>query len=243
MNKGVIMYSKSLILVYFLLTPLISFGGEPEDVTLTNKIVKNSPVGAEQAISADQIIQNYKNDIEIAIQNDAKQILVDATFTVPVKPQLVWETLTDFENIPNFISSVLSTRIINRTENILYVSQDSIIKLGVLTFSFESIRQVNLFPFWKIRERMIKGNMRKMEETTQLLLEGDQTRIAYHASIVPDMWVHKFIGQVFIEDEAREQFQEIIEEILRRESKRVSYQKGNNIILDASTVRPLNLSR
>jgi len=124
----------------------------------------------------------------------------------------------------------------------LYVSQDSIIKIGFFTFSFESTRQINLFPFWKIRERMVKGNMRKMEETTQLLLEGDQTRITYHANIVPDMWVQKFIGQVFIEDEAREQFQEIIEEILRRERKRVSYQQGNNV-LDARTVRPLSLSR
>ena len=56
------------------------------------------------------------------------------------------------------------------------------------------------------------------------------------------MWVQNIIGQVFIEDEAREQFQEIIEEILSRERKRVRYQQGNNK-LDASTVRPLSLSR
>jgi len=49
------------------------------------------------------------------------------------------------------------------------------------------------------------------------------------------MWVQKFIAQVFIEDEAREQFQEIIKEILRREQ--ISYQQGNNI-LDANAVRP-----
>jgi carbon monoxide dehydrogenase subunit G len=242
MNKSAFMFSKLLILVFFLLTPLISFGSEPEDVALKDAVVKNNLVGAEQVISADQTIQSYNNDIEITIQNDGEQIVVDATFTVPVKPQLVWETLTDFDSIQNFISSVQSSKIINRTENTLYVSQDSIIKIGFFTFSFESTRQINLFPFWKIRERMIKGNMRKMEETTQLLLEGDQTRITYHANIVPDMWVQKFIGQVFIEDEARKQFQEIIDEILRRERKRVSYQQGNNV-LDASTVRPLSLSR
>jgi len=236
------MFSKPLILVFFLLAPLISFGGEPEDVALTDAVVKNDLVGAEQVNSADQTIQGYNKAIEITIQNDGEQIVVDATFTVPVKPQLVWKTLTDYDNVHNYMSSVQSSKIINRTENILYVSQDSIIKIGFFTFSFESIRQINLFPFWKIRERMIKGNMHKMEETTQLLLEDDQTRIAYHANIVPDMWVQKIIGQVFIEDEAREQFQEIIEEILRRERKRVRYQQGNNK-LDASTVRPLSLSR
>jgi len=242
MNKGVFMFSKPLILVFFLLTPLISFGSKPEDVALKDTVVKNNLVETEQIISADQTIQSYNQDIEITIQSDGEQIVVDATFTVPVKPELVWETLTDFNSIHNYISSVQSSKIINKIENILYVSQDSIIKIGFFTFAFESTRQISLFPFWKIKERMIKGNMRKMEETTQLLQEGDQTRIAYHASIVPDMWVQKFIGQVLIEDEAREQFQEIIKEILRREKKRVSYQQGNKA-LDTSTVRPISLSR
>ncbi len=213
------MYGKQLLLVYFLFTPLISFGEEPGNGVLKYKAIKNSPMEAKQSILANKNIKSHNTNIEIKIQNDGEQIIVDATFTVPVKPQLVWETLTDFDNIPKFISSVHSSKVINRTDNILYVSQDSIIKVGILTFSFESLRQINLFPYWKIRERMIRGNMRKMEETTQLLLEGNYTRIAYHASIVPDMWVQKFIGQVFIEDEAREQFQEIIREILRREKK------------------------
>ena len=213
------MFGKQLFLVYFLFTPLISFGEEPGNSILKDKAIKNSPIEAKQSILANKDIKSHNTDIEITIQNDGEQIIVDATFTVPVKPQLVWETLTDFENIPKFISSVHSSKVINRTDNILYVSQDSIIKVGILTFSFESLRQINLFPYWKIRERMIRGNMRKMEETTQLLLEGNHTRIAYHASIVPDMWVQKFIGQVFIEDEAREQFQEIIREILRRNKK------------------------
>ncbi len=219
MNKDIVMYGKQLFLVYFLFTPLISFGEEPDNVVLKDKAIKNRPLEARQNIVANKDIKSHSKDIEITIQNDGEQIIVDATFTVPVRPQLVWETLTDFNNIPKFISSVHSSKVIKRTDNILYVSQDSIIKVGILTFSFESLRQINLFPFWKIRERMIRGNMRKMEETTQLLLEGNHTRIAYHASIVPDMWVQKFIGQVFIEDEAREQFQEIIKEILRRDKE------------------------
>ena len=220
------MSGKQLFLIYFLCTPLISFGEEPENVVLKDKAIKNSPIEAKYNISASKDIKSHNDDIEITIQNDGERIIVDATFTVPVKPQLVWETLTDFDNIPKFLSSVRSSKVINRTDNILYASQVSIIKIGMLTFSFESLRQIDLFPFWKIRERMIRGDMRKMEETTQLLLEGNHTRIAYHANIVPKMstmkifsWVQNFIGQVFIEDEAREQFQEIIKEILRREKE------------------------
>jgi len=182
-----------------------------------------------QTISADQAAESHNKDIEIAIQNDGEQIIIDATFTVPVKTQRAWETLTDFDNIPNFMSSVQSSKIINRTGNTLHVSQNSIIKFSFLTFYFESVREINLFPFKKIQERMISGNFREMEETTLLLLEGDQTRIIYHVSIIPDVWGLIFVGQIFIEYMVREQFQELIKEILRREQ--VGYQQ--DIVMNA----------
>ena len=184
-------------------------------------------------ISADQAAESHNKDIEIAVQNDGEQIIVDATFTVPVKPQRAWETLTDFDNVSNFMTSVQSSKIINRTGNTLHVSQKSIIKFSFLTFSFKSVRKINLFPFKKIQERMISGSVREMEETTLLLPEGDQTRIIYHASIIPDVWGLIFVGEIFIEYEVREQFQELIEEIFRREQ--VGYQQG--VVMNTPSIR------
>ena len=71
---------------------------------------------------------------------------------------------------------------------------------------------------------MISGNMRKMEETTQIIPEGDQTRISYHANFIPDIWLVKYIGHTYIEDEAREHFQELRDEIIRR--KKIGYRPG-----------------
>lgn len=162
------------------------------------------------------------NDIDIRIQNDGEQIIVDASFTVPVLPHHAWAVLTDFDNIPNFISSVQFSKVVHRTGNILQVSQRGTTKHGLFTFPFESVRKINLSPFKKIQERMISGNMRAMEETTQLLLEGNQTRIIYHATITPNNWILKFAGQIFIENEARKQFQEIINEMIRRKQQIIS---------------------
>jgi hypothetical protein len=63
---------------------------------------------------------------------------------------------------------------------------------------------------------MLSGSMRKMEETTQFLPEGNHTRIIYHADIVPGMWVPPMVGNMFIKHEAHEQFQQIVDEIIRR---------------------------
>lgn len=166
--------------------------------------------------SAAQAVERHDTDIKIKVQNDGEQITVDATFTVPVLPQQAWAVLTDFDNIPNFISSIQSSKVIDRSGNSVHVSQSGIEKYGFVTISLESVRKIYLSPFKKIQERMISGSMRKMEETTQLLPEGNHTRITYHADIIPDVWILRFIGPMFIENEARKQFQEIINEIIRR---------------------------
>jgi len=211
------MHGKRLIILCFLLLPSVSFSDRPDEVTLKDVAIRNATAGeSELSNSNDQSVIKSRKNINITIQNDGKRIIVDAYFTVPVNSQLAWETLTDFNNIPSFISSVQSSEIISRAGNTLYVTQNSILKFSVITFNFESVREVNLVPFKEINERMISGNIRKLEKTIRIIPEGDQTRISYHIDIIPDMWILKYIGHVFIENEAKEQLQEIRDEIIRR---------------------------
>lgn len=193
-------------LPFLLLSEPISAEGEKQPEKL-NTITVNS---------ATQIVQRHNTDVKVKVENDGEQIIVNATFTVPVVPQQAWAVLTDFDNISNFISSVQSSKVIGRSGNDVHVSQHAIEKYAFLTISLESVRKINLAPYKKIHERMISGSMRKMEETTQLLPEGNHTRIVYRAEIIPDIWILRFIGPHFIENEARKQFQEIINEITRR---------------------------
>jgi carbon monoxide dehydrogenase subunit G len=189
------------------------FPGEP---VLAEEGKPPEKLNASAVNSSSQIAQPRNSDIRVKVENDGEQIIINATFTVPAEPQLVWAVLTDFDNIPNFISSIRSSKVVGRSGNDVHVSQHAVEKYTFLTIEFESVRKIHLTPFRKIHERMISGSMRKMEETTQLLPEGDHTRIVYHAQIIPNVWILRFIGPHFIENEARKQFQEISNEIIRR---------------------------
>ena len=196
--------------VVFLLGLLISAPASAE-AERRPRIEKASTVSL-----VEQASERRDKEIEVKVQNDGERILVYVTFVVPVGPQQAWSVLTDFENIPNFISGVQTSKVTSGTGNNLQVSQRGVTQFGFFTFSFDSIREINLSPFNKIQERMISGNMRKMEETTILLPEGNQTRIIYQADIVPGLWILRFAGQFYIENEAREQFQQIKNEMIRR---------------------------
>jgi carbon monoxide dehydrogenase subunit G len=160
--------------------------------------------------------------ISIRVRNDGEQITIDASFIVPVAPQQAWAVLTDFDNIPNFNPGVLSSKVTGRTGNRVQVSQKGVTKYGFLTFSYDSTREIDLVPFSKIQERMITGSMRKLEETTQLFPEGEHTRITYNAVFIPGTWIPPMVGNAFIKHEAREQFTELVNEMLRRNQVKVA---------------------
>ena len=171
-----------------------------------------------------QVLEPHDKNIAIKVQNDGEQIIVEANFMVPVVPQQAWAVLTDFDNMHKFSPGVLSSKITGGTGNNLHVSQKRISRYGFFTFSLDSVREINLIPFAKIHERMISGNMRKMEETTQLLPEGDQTRINYRVVCIPGSWIPPLAGEVFIKQEAREQLQEMVNEIIRRKQTKLANQ-------------------
>ena len=173
-------------------------------------------------IPVKQAATAYNDDIAVKVKHDSEQVTVDVEFIVPVVPQQAWAVLTDFENLASFNAGVLASKVTSRTGNSLHVWQKGISKYGILSFSFESIREINLTPFRRIQERMISGSMRKMEETTELLSEGSHTRIAYHAVFIPGMRVPPLLGNVFIKHEAREQFQQLANEIIRRQRMNIA---------------------
>ena len=216
------MHEKWFIVFCFLISPSISFSNEIDKKSSILTVAKN--ILATDS-SNYQPVNNHQNDINIKIQNDGQKIVVDAYYYVPTNPRLVWATLTDFNNIANFTKGVASSKITKRKGNTLRVAQTSEIRFSGVSFNFESIIEVHLVPFKGFSTRMISGNMSKMREITKINSDGDQTRIYYHADIVPNMWILKYIGHSFIADEAKSRLQQVRKEIIRRKEMSINSSK------------------
>ena len=120
---------------------------------LAERNISSENERASSVHSAEQTIEHHNKNIDLKIQNDGEQIIVDASFTVPVMPSQAWAVLTDFDNIPNFITGIQSSKITHRNGNHLQVSQKGATKYGPLTFSFESVRKIN-FPSQGLNHRL-----------------------------------------------------------------------------------------
>ena len=161
-----------------------------------------------------------KSDLVVHVTKHGETIVVDVEMAVQEPPLAVWDVLTDYDHMAQFIASVHSSRIADRTGNKLIVAQQSSTAFGLLKFTFDNVREVELVPHSEIRSKLISGDMKASAFTTRLVTEGNVTRVFNHGEFIPTMWVPPVVGTAFIESETRRQFLELRNEMIRRAAAR-----------------------
>jgi len=142
-------------------------------------------------------------------------LVLDISYRVPVPPRLAWAVLTDFENMPGFVPNLESSRILQRSGNILQVEQKGSFHFGMLPIHYESVRQVEFTPYQSIRSRTLSGDTR-LESVMLLTSAGNDTLLSYHATAVsglpiPDSLVASTVGEML-----EAQFKAMGREMVRR---------------------------
>ena len=155
-------------------------------------------------------------DIEVQVNMVGENIIIDLNFAVQATRQEVWDVLTDFDGMADFVSNLKESRVVSVSEDKFTIFQRGAATYGPVSFPFESTREVRLAPYHKIRTQLISGNMRKLEGTTYLIDEGGQTRVVHRTDAIPKGWIPEAVGKVFIENEMREQFNDMRNEIIKR---------------------------
>ena len=156
------------------------------------------------------------DDIEVAVKITGEDVIIDLSLVVSASRQQVWAVLTDFDHMSSFVSNLKESKVITTTGFTQKIYQRGVARYGLIDFPFESTREMQLTPYETIQSHMISGNMRKMEGMTRLAEESGCTRIIFHTDTVPGYWLPPIAGKLFIENETREQFQQIRDEILKR---------------------------
>ena len=157
------------------------------------------------------------SDIVVHVKKDGATIIVDVEMMVHASPLATWDVLTDYDHMAQFVANVQSSKITDRKGNTLVVAQKSGTSFGLLKFSFDNVREVELVPHSEIRSNLISGDMKASAFTTRIVSDGGGvTRVVNHGEFVPTMWVPPVIGTAFLESETRRQFHELRTEIMRR---------------------------
>jgi len=156
-------------------------------------------------------------DIVVKVVKDGPNIAVDVDFPVDAPWPVVWDVLTDYAHMAEFISNVsMSAVVAPATENAMRVHQKGSATLGPFHMPFDNVREIELVPHREIRSRLVSGDFKASAFVTRIVRVGELVHIVNRGTYTPNMWVPPFIGPALIEAETRKQFGEIRAEILRR---------------------------
>ena len=158
-------------------------------------------------------------EIEVNVEKRDDTFYIDTTFEMLVPLRTAWGVLTDFDNMAGILHNLTSSRIANRSGNILRVQQEGVARFGIFTYAFTSEREIRLEPMKRILVRQIAGNTKRYVSEMELSPNGSGTRFRYHAEMVLESGIARFFGGPFIQHEIGEQFASMAAEMEKRQAK------------------------
>jgi hypothetical protein len=155
-------------------------------------------------------------DIVVKVRKEGPTVAVDVDCPVNAPWAVVWEVLTDYSNMPQFISNIQYSVIEEAVGDTLHVHQKGRASRGPISVSFDMVREVKLVPQTEIQSRLISGDLKSSDFVTRIVRAADGVHILNNGRYTPKMWVPPVIGPAVIEAETQKQFGEFRAEILRR---------------------------
>jgi len=160
-------------------------------------------------------------DIQVRVKKNGPEVAVDVDCPVNASAAVTWEVLTDYDHMSEFLSDVQHSSVQARDGHTLQVYQKGKAERGLLSITFENLREVELVPHEEIRSRLISGDLKASAFTTRVVDDGTLVHIINSGRYTPKLWVPPVIGPTLIEAETRKHFGELRNEILRRHALRV----------------------
>jgi ribosome-associated toxin RatA of RatAB toxin-antitoxin module len=156
--------------------------------------------------------------IETQRRDDALEVVCSALLEAPA--DLVWQTLTDYDRLAEFIPGMQRSRVTARNGPLATVEQ-----LGAARFLFFSIPLEVTFatterPPYVIEAKMIKGNLKRLEGVYRIEPQaGGRVRVSWHGLVEAES-MPPLLGELIMRSAIEDQFRGMVREIERRDALR-----------------------
>lgn len=148
---------------------------------------------------------------------------VRASATIRAPHALIWQTLTDYDRLSQFVPGMHSSRVVDRRGATAIVEQVGEARAAFFSWPIEVTLESVEHPPNAIRARMLKGNFRQLEGGYELERTADAIEswiLRWNGRVAPDIRLPMFLLVPLMSDNISAQFRGMVEEIERREAAR-----------------------
>lgn len=160
-------------------------------------------------------------DVSLTLEElSNKRYEVNGTFLVQASSAAVWDVLTDYENIPRFVSSMKRSRVLERrADGMVFLEQEAAGGMFMLTKKVFVCLEVRRGEQWLDFGDRCRRHFWFYEGGWRTRLGPDGTVVSYRLEVQPDFPAPGFLLRRVMRQGAAELLRQVRAEILRREGR------------------------
>jgi ribosome-associated toxin RatA of RatAB toxin-antitoxin module len=156
--------------------------------------------------------------VEATRHEGALRVLCRAVLEAPA--ELVWQTLTDYDRLAEFIPGMRRSRVIERHGPVALVEQSGEARFLMFKFPIEVTLASVERPPHEIEATLVKGNLQRLQGTYRIAPQrGARIALTWTGIVVPAE-MPPLLGEIVMRGNIEEQFRGMVREIERREALR-----------------------
>lgn len=144
-------------------------------------------------------------------------VRIDAHAWLDAPLELVWETLTDYEHLWQFVPGLLHSRVLRKEDAVTLVEEHGEASLLFMTFPLDVVLASHEHPPYRIDVHAVKGNLKRLDGSYRVIPSHDgRLLLKWSGEVEPDFWLPPFVAEGLVRSRIAAQFEGMVREIERR---------------------------
>jgi ribosome-associated toxin RatA of RatAB toxin-antitoxin module len=153
--------------------------------------------------------------VQATSQDSGVQVTVRAVVHAPA--ELIWQTLTDYDHLAQFVPGIDSSRVVSRQGSQLIIEQKGGARWWFFYYPIRVTVATTEQPYERIDVHLLRGNLRRLDGGYRIEARPDgSTEIIWQGLIEPDSPLPEFIRTAVLRRSISDQFAGMVREIERR---------------------------
>jgi carbon monoxide dehydrogenase subunit G len=156
--------------------------------------------------------------VEATRRGDALEVVCRAA--LDARPELIWQTLTDYGRLADFIPGMRSSKVVSKDGAVTVVEQTGEARFLFFTYPIEVTVASLERPPHLIEASLLKGNLKRMDGAYRIEPQAGGGALLSWSGIVQAESMPPLIGRLLMRSIIEDQFRGMVQEIERRDGLR-----------------------
>lgn len=156
--------------------------------------------------------------VEAVRRGEALEIVCRAALEAPA--EIVWQTLTDYNRLHEFIPGMLRSRVLERRGAVAVIEQSGEARFLVFTFPIDVTLASTERPPHSIEATMLKGNLKRLQGTYRIEPQSAGRVAVTWTGVIEALSMPPLFGETLMRASIEDQFRGMVQEIAHRAAAR-----------------------